>query len=89
MSPAPTVLWSQLHKGETVTETETEAKTETETEPSYVKVIVVNGRVVGAMLLGDTGLEEVFENLALDGTDVSGFGVRLLDPRVDLEGYFD
>jgi hypothetical protein len=46
-------------------------------------------RVVGAVLAGDTGLEEVVENLILDRTDVSRFGPSLLDPDADLEGYFD
>jgi NAD(P)H-nitrite reductase large subunit len=46
-------------------------------------------RVVGAVLVGDTGLEEAVENLILDRTDVSRFGPSLLDPEADLEGYFD
>ena len=62
---------------------------EQQAPPSYVKLLVLGGRVVGALLLGDTGLEEVCENLLLNGTDVSGFGLGLLDPRVDLEGYWD
>jgi hypothetical protein len=45
--------------------------------------------VVGALLIGDTDLEEVFENLILNGLDVGGIGVDLLDPEVDLEGFFD
>ena len=53
----------------------------------YVKVIVQNGRVIGAVLIGETGLEETFENLILNQMDISQFD--LLDPRVDLEDYFD
>ena len=41
------------------------------------------------MLLGDTDLEETFENLILNRFDVSCFGDRLLDPDIDLEDYFD
>mmetsp|Transcript_17403 Transcript_17403/g.16735 ORF Transcript_17403/g.16735 Transcript_17403/m.16735 type:complete len:173 (+) Transcript_17403:1-519(+) len=55
----------------------------------YVKVVVYKGKVVGAMLIGDTGLEEVFENLILNMLDVSAIGIDLLDPSLDLEDYFD
>jgi Rubredoxin NAD+ reductase C-terminal domain len=55
----------------------------------YVKVVIFCGKVVGALLMGDTGLEEVFENLILNRLDVSRLGVDLLDPTLDLEDYFD
>lgn len=55
----------------------------------YVKVVLRGGRVVGALLVGDTDLEETFENLILSGIDVSGLGFDLLDPDVDLEDFFD
>lgn len=55
----------------------------------YVKVVVFKGKVVGAMLIGDTNLEEVFENLILNKLDVSGIGIDLLHPSLDLEDYFD
>ena len=55
----------------------------------YVKVTVVGGRVVGALLLGDTGLEEVLENLIMNAMDVSAYGIHLLDPDLDLEDFFD
>ncbi|CAN0172913.1 unnamed protein product [Scytosiphon promiscuus] len=58
----------------------------------YVKaseVVLVGGRVIGAMLVGDTGLEETFENLILSGTDVSTMGDDLLSHRVDIEDFFD
>lgn len=55
----------------------------------YVKVVVFKGKVVGALLLGDTGLEEVFENLILDRLDVSALGADLLNPALDLAEYFD
>ena len=44
---------------------------------------------VGAVLIGDTSLEETMENLILDGLDLSRFGAELLDPEIDLEDYFD
>ena len=55
----------------------------------YVKVVVFQGRVVGALLLGDTDLEETFENLILNKMDVSEIGIALLDPELDLESYWD
>lgn len=55
----------------------------------YVKLVVHHGRVVGAMLIGDTDLEETFENLILNQLDVSAYGEHLLDPDVDIEDYFD
>lgn len=53
------------------------------------QVILVRGRVRGAMLIGDTGLEETFENLILNGTDVSEFGADLLSLDLDIEDFFD
>lgn len=43
----------------------------------------------GAMLIGDTGLEETFENLILSGIDVSHIGDDLLSRDVDVEDFFD
>ena len=43
--------------------------------------------MVGALLIGETDLEETFENLILNQMDISQFD--LLDPRVDLEDFFD
>ncbi len=55
----------------------------------YVKVVVYRGCVVGALLLGDTDLEECMENLILNRIDVSSIGSELLNPDFDLEDYFD
>ena len=55
----------------------------------YIKLVVFHGKVVGALLLGDTDLEEVFENLILNRLDVSGIGIALLDPDVDIGDFFD
>lgn len=55
----------------------------------FVKVILCNGRMFGAILIGDTDLEETFENLILNGLDLSSYGVDLLNPGVDIEDYFD
>ena len=58
-------------------------------DATYVRVLLVRGRMMGAVLVGDTDLEETFENLILDGVDLSRFGPSLLDPELDLEDYFD
>ncbi len=55
----------------------------------YIKVVVERGKVIGALLVGDTDLEEVFENLIMNELDVSSYGIELLNPDIDLEGYFD
>lgn len=55
----------------------------------YIKLIIQNNRIIGAMLIGDTDLEEVYENLILNELDISSYGMSLLDPDIDLEDYFD
>ena len=44
---------------------------------------------IGAMLIGETGLEETFENLILGQLYVGAIGVGLLDPDIDIDDYFD
>lgn len=56
----------------------------------YVKVLIdADGRIVGAVLVGDSGLEETVENLMHDGIDISHIKDQLLDDTVDIEDYFD
>ena len=56
----------------------------------YVKCVMnKQGRMQGAILIGETDLEETFENLILNQIDLSVYGVDLLDPNVDIEDYFD
>lgn len=56
----------------------------------YIKVVLDStGRMRGAVLIGDTGLEETFENLILNQLDLRPFGEKLLDPDIDVEDYFD
>ena len=55
----------------------------------YVKLVMQCGRVVGALFVGETDLEETFENLILNQMDLSAFGESLLDPCVEIEDYFD
>ena len=55
----------------------------------YVKVILKEGRMQGALLIGETDLEETFENLILNQLDLTSYGEDLLDPGIDIEDYFD
>ena len=55
----------------------------------YVKTVMKDGRMYGAILIGETDLEETFENLILNQMDLSAFGEDLLSPDVDIEDYFD
>jgi len=55
----------------------------------YVKVILKEGKVKGAVLVGETDLEETIENLLLNQMDISFLGEDLLNPDVDIEDYFD
>lgn len=45
--------------------------------------------MIGAVLIGDTELEEAFENLILDGLDLSSYGPALLDPDMEIGHIFD
>ncbi|KAK3277346.1 hypothetical protein CYMTET_14636 [Cymbomonas tetramitiformis] len=60
-----------------------------EPEPAFIRVLLLRGRMQGAVLIGDTDLSETMENLILDGLDLSVYGPELLDPEIDLEDYFD
>ncbi|XP_015252916.1 PREDICTED: pyridine nucleotide-disulfide oxidoreductase domain-containing protein 1 [Cyprinodon variegatus] len=55
----------------------------------YIKVVLSRGRMVGAVLIGETDLEETFENLILNQMDLTAYGEELLNPNIDIEDYFD
>ncbi|XP_043569374.1 pyridine nucleotide-disulfide oxidoreductase domain-containing protein 1 isoform X1 [Chiloscyllium plagiosum] len=55
----------------------------------YVKTVMHNGRMKGAVLIGETDLEETFENLILNQMDLTAYGEDLLNPNIDIEDYFD
>lgn len=55
----------------------------------YIKYVLVDGRLQGAILIGDTGLEETTENLILNQLDLSPYGDDILNPDIDIEDYFD
>lgn len=70
-------------------ETNLEIWTRITPQEEYVKLVIYHGRVIGALLIGDTELEEVCENLILNELDVRRYGMELLDPDIDIEDYFD
>lgn len=53
------------------------------------QVVLSGGRMVGAVLIGETDLEETFENLILNQMDLAPYGEDLLNPNIDIEDYFD
>jgi len=53
----------------------------------YMKAVLRGGRMVGAVLIGETDVEEAFENLILNQLDVSIYGEELLSH--DIEDFFD
>ncbi|XP_017882198.1 pyridine nucleotide-disulfide oxidoreductase domain-containing protein 1 [Ceratina calcarata] len=55
----------------------------------YIKLILDKGKMQGAVLIGDTDLEEMCENLILNQLDLSIYGEDLLNPDIDIEDYFD
>ncbi len=55
----------------------------------YVKLVFSEGRIHGAVLIGETDLEETIENLILNQMDVTPFKDHLLDPGIDIEDFFD
>ena len=55
----------------------------------YIKLVIHRRKLVGAMLVGETDLEETFENMMLNGIDICHLGLSVLNPAVDVEGYFD
>ena len=58
-------------------------------ERTFVRILLLRDRVIGAVLIGETGLEEALENLILDRLDVGMYGPSLLDPDFELDHVFD
>lgn len=54
-----------------------------------IKVVLQNGTMKGAVLIGETDFEETFEQLIYNQLDLSRFGEHLLDDVIDLEDFFD
>jgi NAD(P)H-nitrite reductase large subunit len=79
-----------LFNGQTMGPGDYEALLRVTTGREYIKVVMSKeGRMQGAVLIGETDLEETFENLILNQMDLSQFGEDLLDPNVDIEDFFD
>lgn len=60
-----------------------------ETEEDFIRVTALDGRAIGAVLIGNTDLAETMENLIMTGLDISRYGAEMLDPDIDIEDYFD
>lgn len=58
-------------------------------DSSFVRVLLLRGKMIGAVLIGATDLEEAFQNLILDGLDISSFGADILDPELEIDHMFD
>ncbi|RZF37930.1 hypothetical protein LSTR_LSTR005430 [Laodelphax striatellus] len=55
----------------------------------YLKIVMKEGRMQGAVLIGDTDLEEMCENLILNQLDLTNLENDLLNPDIDMDDYFD
>ncbi|XP_068157122.1 pyridine nucleotide-disulfide oxidoreductase domain-containing protein 1 [Drosophila tropicalis] len=55
----------------------------------YIKFVMQNNRLRGAILVGNTDLAETCENLILNGIDLEPYGDDILNPDIDIEDYFD
>lgn len=55
----------------------------------YIKFVIQNGKLKGAILIGNTELAETCENLILNCIDLTPFGDDILNPDIDIEDYFD
>ena len=55
----------------------------------FIKLVLSNQKLQGAILIGNTELAETFENLILNQLDLSAFGDDLLNPDIDIDDYFD
>lgn len=58
-------------------------------DKEFVKVVLHDGRMHGALLIGETDLEETFENLILNQIDLTVFKDELLNPNIDIDDFFD
>ena len=50
---------------------------------------MLRGRMIGAVLIGETEMEEAFQNLILDGIDLTSVGPSILDPELEIDHIFD
>ncbi|KAF0991066.1 hypothetical protein HZS_3625, partial [Henneguya salminicola] len=50
----------------------------------FIRIVLYQGRIIGAILVGDTNMEETIENLILSAIDVSFLGENILNPDIDI-----
>ncbi|CAI5441094.1 unnamed protein product [Caenorhabditis angaria] len=58
-------------------------------ENELIRCILVDGRMIGALLIGETNLEETMENMILNGVDLRGIEETFLEPSVEIDDFFD
>lgn len=58
-------------------------------ENEFIRVTLLDGKIVGAVMVGETEMEETIENLILSELDVSMFGEDIINPDIDICDYFD
>lgn len=55
----------------------------------FIRVLMLKGTMIGAVLIGETEMEEAFQNLILDQLDLSDLGPSILDPDTEVDHVFD
>lgn len=83
------VILLGLFNGQTLEDKQYELMVRVTKGMEYVKLVILDGRLQGAVLVGETDLEEMCENLILNQLDLTEFGTDLLNPDIDIEDYFD
>jgi len=58
-------------------------------ERKLIRVVLYKGKMYGAILVGDTDLEDTYENLILSGLNVEEMKEALVSPEIGMEDYFD
>ena len=55
----------------------------------FIRVVLQDGKMKGALVVGDVDVAETYENLILAGLHVEDYARELVDPNADIEDYFD
>ena len=83
------VILLGLYNGQKLSLNECSIQYRVTAKKELIKVILQNGTMKGAILIGETNFEETFENLIYNQLDISRFGDHLLDDILDVEDFFD
>lgn len=83
------VILLGLYNGQTLSLPDCSIQYRVTAKKELIKVILQNGTMKGAVLIGETDFEETFEQLIYNQLDLSRFGEHLLDEVIDLEDFFD